>query len=113
MDALARQVNNILMEPAYRPLLAILKSARNGAVYGAKVRFPHALVMVFLFRSGTFREKIRLVYKATRQHAKNLATFAVIYKTCMLLLRIIGPEGSIRSPDAMGGKEGPYDTFLS
>jgi peroxisomal membrane protein 4 len=113
MDALAQQVNNILMEPAYRPLLAILKSARNGAVYGAKVRFPHALVMVFLFRSGTFHEKLRLVYKATRQHAKNLATFAVIYKTCMLLLRIIGPEGSIRSPDAMGGKEGPYDTFLS
>lgn len=105
MDAIAKQLNTLLMDPTLRPLLAILKSARNGAVYGAKVRFPHALVMVFLFRSGTFREKMKLVYKATKQHARNLATFAVVYKTCMLLLRILSPGGS--------GKEGPYDTFLS
>lgn len=115
MDALSSSLNTLLMDPNLRPLLAILKSARNGAVYGAKVRFPHALVMVFLFRSGTFREKIKLVYKATRQHARNLATFAVIYKTCMMVLRIVGSGniGGIRSPDAMGGKEGPYDTFFS
>ena len=112
MDAIAKNLNALLMDPTLRPLLSILKSARNGAVYGAKVRFPHALVMVFLFRSGTFREKIKLVYKATRQHARNLATFAVVYKTCMLLLRLVGP-GNIPSPDAAGGKEGPYDTFLS
>lgn len=61
--------------------------------------------MVFLFRSGTIREKLKLVYKATRQHARNLATFAVIYKTCMLLLRVMNPDGR--------GKEGPYDTFFS
>jgi peroxisomal membrane protein 4 len=35
-----------------RPLLAIVKGFRNGAVYGAKIRFPHALVMTFLFRGG-------------------------------------------------------------
>lgn len=61
--------------------------------------------MVFLFRSGTIREKLKLVYKATRQHARNLATFAVIYKTCMLALRLLNPDGR--------GKEGPYDTFFS
>lgn len=27
-----------------KPLLTLVKAARNGAVYGAKVRFPHALV---------------------------------------------------------------------
>lgn len=27
-----------------QPLLTLVKAARNGAVYGAKVRFPHALV---------------------------------------------------------------------
>jgi peroxisomal membrane protein 4 len=105
MDTLRQNLDAFLLSPSLHPLLAILKSARNGAVYGAKVRFPHALVMVFLFRSGSFREKIRLVAKATRQHARNLATFATIYKSCMLVLRLINPV----SP----GKEGPYDTFLS
>ncbi|ETN37203.1 uncharacterized protein HMPREF1541_08193 [Cyphellophora europaea CBS 101466] len=105
MDELASRATALLMEPSLRPLLAIVKSARNGAVYGAKVRFPHALVMVFLFRSGTIREKLQLVYKATRQHARNLASFAVVYKSCMLLLRLLNPDGR--------GKEGAYDTFFS
>ncbi len=37
-------VNSVLLNPDLAPLLAVVKSARNGAVYGAKVRFPHALV---------------------------------------------------------------------
>lgn len=37
-------VDNILLDPRYANILAIVKAARNGAVYGAKVRFPHALV---------------------------------------------------------------------
>ncbi|KAI9702066.1 MAG: hypothetical protein M1836_001410 [Candelina mexicana] len=61
--------------------------------------------MVFLFRSGTFREKIRLIFKATRQHARNLATFATIYKTMMLLQRRLNPTNS--------GKEGRCDTFVA
>jgi peroxisomal membrane protein 4 len=35
-------------------LMAIIKGFRNGLVYGAKVRFPHALVMTFLFQSGSY-----------------------------------------------------------
>jgi peroxisomal membrane protein 4 len=104
-STLTTHLDPVLLTPTLHPLLSILKSARNGAVYGAKVRFPHALVMVFLFRSGTIREKIWLVLKATRQHARNLATFAVIYKSCMLMLRVLNPGAP--------GKEGPYDTFLS
>lgn len=34
----------IALDPKYHDILAIVKGARNGAVYGAKVRFPHALV---------------------------------------------------------------------
>ncbi|KIX02907.1 uncharacterized protein Z518_08850 [Rhinocladiella mackenziei CBS 650.93] len=105
MDVLKETVESIILNPDLAPLLAILKAARNGAVYGAKVRFPHALVMVFLFRSGTFREKIRLVLKATRQHARNLATFATIYKSSMLVLRLLNPVNP--------GKEGPYDSFFA
>ena len=98
-------VESIILNPDLAPLLAIVKAARNGAVYGAKVRFPHALVMVFMFRSGTIREKLRLVYRATRQHARNLAFFATIYKSSMLVLRMLNPSRP--------GKEGPYDTFLA
>lgn len=58
--------------------------------------------MIFLFRSGTLREKIYLVYKATRQHASNLARFALLYKSGMLLLR-----------KANSGKEAPFHSFLS
>ncbi|KAK2740372.1 hypothetical protein FQN57_006112 [Myotisia sp. PD_48] len=105
MDMLKTQVNELVLNPNLAPLLAILKSARNGAVYGAKVRFPHALVITFLFRSGSFKTKVLAVINATRQHARNLAYFATIYKSSMLALRYIGPTGR--------GKEGPYDTFLA
>ncbi len=37
-------LNGIILNPQYAEYLALVKAARNGAVYGAKVRFPHALV---------------------------------------------------------------------
>lgn len=40
-------LERIILDPRYHDLLALLKTARNGAVYGTKVRFPHALVYVF------------------------------------------------------------------
>ena len=78
--------------------------------------------MVFLFRSGTyvlyqprpyftgrrliccsFRSKLNLIFKATRTHARNLATFAFLYKATLLLL--------IRSSPAR--KEASFHTFLA
>lgn len=46
--ALLQLINN----PAYHDYLAILKGARNGFVYGCKVRFPHAVIMAILFGRG-------------------------------------------------------------
>ncbi|EFY90964.1 peroxisomal membrane protein (PmpP24), putative [Metarhizium acridum CQMa 102] len=97
-------LERIALDPRYHDLLSLVKTARNGAVYGTKVRFPHALVMIFLFRSGTFRQKIGLVLRATRKHATNLARFATIYKLTVLALKHWGPTP---------GKEGPYDTFIA
>jgi hypothetical protein len=54
LAALKNTLEEIVKDPAYRDVLSLVKTARNGAVYGAKVRFPHALVMIFLFRSGTY-----------------------------------------------------------
>jgi peroxisomal membrane protein 4 len=122
----------VILNPRYADYLAVLKAARNGAVYGAKVRFPHALVYVtspsfpptsqpiyltffffwifdsitFLFRSGTIRDKLGIIYRATRTHARNLATYATIYKLTMLLLKNVNLQGG--KP-----KEGPFDTFFA
>lgn len=60
--------------------------------------------MIFLFRSGTLREKFNLIYRATRTHAQNLAKYATIYKATMLALKY---SGSNR------GKEGKWDTFFA
>jgi len=103
LEGIKAAVERILLDPRYHDVLTVVKGARNGAVYGTKVRFPHALVMIFLFRSGTFREKLWLIFRATRTHARNLAKFASIYKATCLLLKYYGPTP---------GKEGPYDTFI-
>ncbi|KAJ5630495.1 uncharacterized protein N7484_010595 [Penicillium longicatenatum] len=105
MDTLLTQLDALVLKPELAPFLSLIKGARNGIVYGSKVRFPHALVMIFLFRSGTFREKVKLVLKATRLHARNLATFAMIYKLSMIVLRNINPSER--------GKEGRYDSFFA
>ncbi|TQV98452.1 hypothetical protein V2A60_007809 [Cordyceps javanica] len=104
MESLKAALEHIVLDPRYHDLLSLVKTARNGAVYGAKVRFPHALVMVFLFRSGTFQQKCQLVFRATKKHASNLARFATIYKLVMLGLKYYGPTP---------GKEGPYDSFFA
>ena len=60
--------------------------------------------MVFLFRSGSLEEKIKLILRATRTHATKLAKYATVYKTTMLLLSHMGSDP---------GKEGHFDTFFA
>ncbi|KAK4053389.1 hypothetical protein OIV83_001553 [Microbotryomycetes sp. JL201] len=98
VTALDRFVNN----PAFHDVLGIVKGARNGLVYGAKVRFPHALVMTLLFHSGSFRKRAEFVFKATKQHAFNLAKFVSIYKTALLFQKNLA-----------GGKQRSADTFFA
>ncbi|KAI2602349.1 peroxisomal membrane protein 4 [Hypoxylon sp. NC1633] len=104
LQTLKTFVERIVLDPRYHDLLAVAKGARNGAVYGAKVRFPHALVMVLLFRPGTAREKLSLVLRATRTHARNLARFAFVYKLTCYVLKHHG---------ATPGKEGRYDALVA
>jgi hypothetical protein len=68
-------------------LYPILKGLRNGLVYGAKVRFPHALVMTFLFRHGDALSKLRWILMATQQHSLNLGMFVAVFKSIMLVLK--------------------------
>lgn len=45
-------IGALIQDPKYHDYLAILKGARNGLVYGVKIRFPHALIMSILFGRG-------------------------------------------------------------
>ena len=92
----------ILHDPRFHDYLAILKGARNGFVYGVKVRFPHALIMAILFGRGDWSQRARMIFKATKQHATNLAKFVTIYKALLLVQK-----------RANGGKEKGADSFLA
>ncbi|KAL8790834.1 MAG: hypothetical protein Q9213_000458 [Squamulea squamosa] len=112
VDTGQKTVESIVLDPQLADLLAIVKGARNGFTYGAKIRFPHALVMVFLFRSGTLREKLQIVLKATFQHARNLATFATLYKTMLLFLRTASSDSKESSSHTfLAGLVGGYMVF--
>jgi peroxisomal membrane protein 4 len=47
------RLEQIALDPRFHEALSVLKGFRNGVVYGAKVRFPHALVMTILFKTGS------------------------------------------------------------
>lgn len=51
-NATMPSIQHIISDPAYHDYLGILKGARNGFVYGVKIRFPHALIMAILFGRG-------------------------------------------------------------
>lgn len=103
MADLKAALTRFVLDPAHHEVLSILKGARNGIVYGAKIRFPHALVMVFLFGSGTPREKFRKILTATRQHASRLGMYVALYKTVMIVLRDLFHNG----------KQNPNDSFIA
>ncbi|PVU90401.1 hypothetical protein BB561_004901 [Smittium simulii] len=80
-------LERLAVDPRLHDLLSVVKGARNGLVYGAKIRFPHALVMTFLFKRGSLQSKLRAILLATKDHALKLALFATIYKTLVIVQR--------------------------
>ncbi|KAG7478361.1 hypothetical protein MATL_G00079680 [Megalops atlanticus] len=80
LKTLLYTINNLLQQEKYKVALAVVKGFRNGAVYGAKIRAPHALVMTFLFKSGSLRDKLKAIAQATYTHSRNLAYFVFTYK---------------------------------
>ncbi|XP_038613329.1 peroxisomal membrane protein 4 [Tachyglossus aculeatus] len=98
LQTLLFAVNVLLRKRRYQAALALLKGFRNGLVYGAKIRAPHALVMTFLFRSGSLREKLKAIAQATYTHSRNLACFVFTYKgLCALQSRMQGQKSQLHS----------------
>ncbi|CAL1535981.1 unnamed protein product [Lymnaea stagnalis] len=80
MAAVIDAVNALLASGEHKHILSVIKGFRNGAVYGAKIRFPHALVMTLLFRNGSFKDKVIAIVEATYTHSRNLALFVFAFK---------------------------------
>jgi len=94
-------------------VLTIVKGLRNGAVYGTKIRFPHALVMMMLFRDGTLGDKCRMILTATRTHARTLGLFVASYKGLMLAQRYLreDPKRECAHDSFVAGLLGGYLVF--
>uniref|UniRef100_A0A2D4FUY8 Peroxisomal membrane protein 4 n=4 Tax=Micrurus TaxID=8634 RepID=A0A2D4FUY8_MICCO len=101
LKTLLYTVNSLLRQRRYQTVLAVLKGFRNGAVYGAKIRAPHALVMTFLFKSGSLKEKLKAILQATYIHSKCLAYFVFTYKGLMAM------------QSRMQGKKVPVHSFIA
>ncbi|PAA48765.1 hypothetical protein BOX15_Mlig027444g1 [Macrostomum lignano] len=101
--SLLETVNWALHQPQYSFAAELIKGIRNGIVYGCKIRFPHAVVMTFLFKSGPLSDKLSNIVQLTVQHARGLASFAVIYKlACRLLLKTTGRTVGDKASPASG-----------
>ena len=62
-------------------LHAIAAGLVGGARYGFKIRLPHAMVMIWLFRQDlSSKQKMKTIGKLVVEHTTNLATFAALYK---------------------------------
>ena len=68
-------------------VLRLLKGARNGFYYGAKVRFMHSFVMFILFRKKGVKEGLKKIISNALQHGTKLAKFVFLYKSTVLLLQ--------------------------
>lgn len=69
-------------------LEAVFAALIGGAKYGMKIRLPHAFVMTFLFRQDlSTYDKLKNILRLSLHHAKNLATFASLYKLLLTTLK--------------------------
>ena len=92
MDALiGREMDeNFGSVDPWREVLATMAAFRSGCQYGVKIRFPHALVMTFMFRRDlSTRDKLITIARAVFEHAKSLGSFAFLYKSTLVLLKVI------------------------
>jgi hypothetical protein len=74
-------------------LLSIVFALIGGARYGVKIRLPHAVVMTCLFRDDlNSSQKLQQIIKLVKEHAINLAIFASLYKSILMILKVISDE---------------------
>jgi peroxisomal membrane protein 4 len=67
---------------------AIASALMGGAKYGIKIRLPHAFIMTLLFRNDlNNHQKMGTILRLVFEHASNLASFATIYKSILVIFK--------------------------
>ena len=77
------------MDSIQSDVLKIIRGARNGFYYGAKVRFMHSLVMAILFGTSNFKNELKKLIENTFAHGFRLASFVTLYKSTVIFLKRI------------------------
>lgn len=95
-------INSLIASGRYKDILMLVKSFRNGLVYGCQVRAPHALVMTALWSRGPLKSMALRIFNATKQHGLGLGKFAFFYKAILLVLSKLN-----------GGVTAPWHTFVA
>ncbi|ORC92806.1 peroxisomal membrane protein 4 [Trypanosoma theileri] len=91
--AALRLVDDMIRSGRYKLLLDAVKGFRNGFVYGARIRAPHALVLNIVWTHAPLAVILRRVFTATRRHAVALgATGLTVSLLRGLLARLEGGQ---------------------
>jgi hypothetical protein len=71
-------------------LQEILSGLIGGALYGIRIRLPHAAVMTFLFRSDLHAsQKLSKIFRMSFEHSSKLAVYASLYKLILVSLKFL------------------------
>jgi hypothetical protein len=71
-------------------LQEILSGLIGGALYGIRIRLPHAAVMTFLFRSDlNASQKLSKIFRMSFEHSSKLAVYASLYKLILVSLKFL------------------------
>eukprot|EP00474_Spongospora_subterranea_P010991 CRZ11449.1 hypothetical protein [Spongospora subterranea] len=69
---------------------SIAAGFKAGVLYGAKVRFPHSLVVTLVFRRNlSIKGMVEAILKTTAQHSARLGFYVAAFKSICCLLRRI------------------------
>lgn len=87
-----RVIDDMIRSGKYKVLLDAIKGFRNGLVYGARIRFPHALVLNLVWSNAPYRVMARKIYEATKRHSLSLGCSGLIFSLLRAILRKLQGE---------------------
>ncbi|CCW70752.1 unnamed protein product [Phytomonas sp. Hart1] len=72
-------IEHMIRSGNFDVLLNTLKGFRNGVIYGARVRFPHALVLNLVWSKAPYHAMPGKILQVTKTHALGLGYSAVLF----------------------------------
>ncbi|KAG8345448.1 putative Tim17 Tim22 Tim23 Pmp24 family [Trypanosoma vivax] len=82
-------INDLIRSGKYRVFFNALKAFRNGVVYGARTRAPHALIVNLVWSHAPWSVIIQRVFQASLEHALVLGLTGFTYTLLHSLLHVV------------------------